>query len=191
MREDVKVDLSDSAYDFMNTVYPKLVELNFISGEIISVEGNANDYLKALLDKQASIDVLLVKTNTGVIGIASRVQWYEPTKPRGFPFNSFTIRMHRATGARTEYEKLTNALSANGKYFYPYYTCQSYITERRTGELVSLAIAKTEDIYRIINLGYSKSMVNSFDNNTFEVVYWDVMQSHKCDIKIWVKNTIK
>lgn len=48
---DFKTDLTDSAYDFLRTVYPKLKQLKFIHGELIPIEIVTDIKFKTLAQK--------------------------------------------------------------------------------------------------------------------------------------------
>jgi hypothetical protein len=51
------------------------------------------------------------------------VQW-------GNARNTFTIRYKRASGAKTEYQKRSEAILNNKGYLYPYLTIQAYLDKR-------------------------------------------------------------
>jgi hypothetical protein len=169
-------DMSDSSFDFMDKVYPKLLELNFINGEIIPIENVTEVKIAKQLDMLAGIDSWWIKEGCGIIGLSSRVQWKTA-------YNTFTVRKERnQTGAKTELEKRVTAINSKGIYIYPYYAIQAYLTERRSGVIISLAIAKTVDIIEMINQGMSGQ---NRSNNDFEFIQWDEMRSQNYNIKIW------
>lgn len=177
---DFETDLTDSAYDFLKIVYPRLKQLNFIRGNLIPIEAATDIKFKNLaqkFDQLAGIDVWQIVENEGIKGIASRIQWGEKA------WNTFTIRKSRSSGAKTEYEKRLYAIETN-EWIYPYYTIQAYISERRTGRLISMAITKTVDIFDIIKKGNYIEKINKQDNNVFMIVSWEEMKQHNYKIKI-------
>ena len=173
-------DLSDSAFDFLRVVYPKLIELKFIEGEIIPIESNVAERLMRQFDILAGIDIWQLQTGKGIRGIANRIQWCQKA------WNTFTIRKLRVSGTETEYEKRKRAMQDEG-WLYPYFTIQSYITERRKGDLIALAIAKTEDILYMIEQKYCWENINPQDGNTFICVSWDKMHEMGYSIKTYIK----
>lgn len=111
---------------------------------IKAVEGVNNEICK-LLDLTCGIDYLEVEDRTGrVIGIANRVQWIAPPYP---PYNTFTIRTSRESGAETEFTKRVKAIERGG--IYPRLTMHTY-ADKETNEILSLAIAETKDVIRYI-----------------------------------------
>ena len=180
---DFDKDLSDSAFDFKRLIYPKLKELNFISGELVQIEVATDikfKYLASKFDQLSGIDAWQIVEPLGIKGIASRIQWGEKA------WGTFTIRKTRATGTKTEYEKRVEAIES-GEWLYPYYTIQGYITERRVGKLLSFAIAKTEDIFEMIDKGFYKENKNKEDSNIFIIVNWIDMKKQGYRIKIYPK----
>lgn len=182
-----KRDLSDSAHDFIHIVCPKLREIGFLSGRVIPVEAVTADEMRRYLDMLAGIDLWLIEEKMGITGLASRVQWGP------FAYNSFTIRETRHTGVETELSKRLRAIHSQGRYLYPYWTCQAYLTERPTrengrlksqGELLSTGVAPTEDICNLIILGEGERQLNP-DGNTFVAVYWKTMREHGYKVYTW------
>ena len=172
-----KTDLSDSAYDFIHIVYPKLVECNFIMGDIVPIESVTAMGITKDLDMFAGIDAWHIYKDCGIQGVASRVQWGHKA------WNSFTIRKHRANGTETEYAKRKRAIYT-GDWLYPILTIQAYITSRRDGELLSVGVAKTKDIFDAIADGNCYDKENRYDGNTFCVVEWKNMDN----IDVWERD---
>lgn len=135
---------------------------NMLDAQIISLE-NKNNEIAQILDVYAGIDYL-VKTDNGLKGMATRVQYRNA-------YNSFTVRLHRTTGTKTEQEKRINNI--NNNYIYPYYTLQAYFENKNNLNLLSLAIINTEQLYNEI-LNNSKVVIrnNNKDNNKFNVIFW-------------------
>lgn len=139
------------------------------------------------LDMLAGIDLWLVEEKKGITGLGSRIQWGP------HPYNSFTVRETRYTGAETELSKRLRAIRSGGRYLYPYWSCQAYITRRPTrvngqlksqGELLSVGVAKTEDICSLIIHGQCERRPNP-DGNMFAVVYWKTMEELGYDPCTW------
>lgn len=178
---DFKTDLTDSAYDFLRIVYPKLKQLKFIRGELIPIEVVTDIKFKTLaqkFDQLAGIDIWQIVKNEGIKGIASRIQWSEKA------WNTFTIRKSRSSGTKTEYEKRLFAIETN-EWIYPYYTIQAYISERRIGELISMAITKTADIFDMIKKDNYIEKTNKQDDNIFMIIDWQEMKQQNYKIKIF------
>lgn len=161
-----ETDLSDSAYDFMRLVYPKMAECKFISGTITPIESVTSTGTTKDLDMLAGIDAWHINRKCGMQGIASRIQWGNKT------WKSFTVRKRRTSGAETEYAKRKRAIDT-GNWLYPTLTVQAYITSRRDGELLSIGVAKTKDIFAAIDEGKCKIKKNRWDGNEFIVVFWE------------------
>jgi hypothetical protein len=177
-------DLSDSVFDFQRLVKPKIAELNFMRGEIISIEIVTDvkfKYLANKFDQLSGIDAWQIVEPEGIKGIASRIQWGLK------PWNTFTIRYQRCTGRETEYNKRKKAMDS-GDWLYPFYTIQAYIETRRIGKLISLAIAKTKDIFAMIEKKQCYEKPNSDDGNIFKIVSWSAMKLQNYDIKIYDRN---
>lgn len=137
-------DLSASAADFKRAVWPILkahCEV-FKQSELGIVEGYPHDALHVDLDICAGIDAYQRGRFT-LRGITSRIQW-------GKDYRTFTIRLWRPNGSPTEYEKRLEVLKHRDEgYLYPYWTIQAYLTAPG-GDLPSVAVAKTAELYRFI-----------------------------------------
>jgi len=174
-------DLKDSSYDFVRVVWPVLEKTFFAGFEIIPNElltaKNTNDIAEKLavaLDQLAGIDYFVVRNRKGMKSIASRVQWGSIN--RFYPPNSFTIRKERITGGETEYKKRLDSID-NG-FICPYYTVQAYVSDpRKTGELLTFAVVKTEELFKYIRNGDETGSVKILETKDksakFFVVYWD------------------
>lgn len=142
-------------------------------GEIHPVEGDDNKICQ-ILDQTCGMDYLQVYKDRNLTwGIASRIQTYNPASK---PFNSFTVRKARESGAATEYEKRRDAIARGG--IYPYLTMQAYVNED-TGEIDSLAIARTVDIMDFVDSGKASERHTKADKigqAAFFVAYWDDLE---------------
>jgi len=194
MQDDFKKNISDSIFDFNRLILPKIRELNLFNGELVSIEEVTNINHKDLIkqfDVLAGIDIWQFVINIGIKGIANRIQWTDKS------WNTFTIRFTiYGKDCKTEYNKRLDAL-LNKEWLYPYYTIQSYITERRTGKLLSIGIAKTEDIFELIKQNHFIKRTNPDDGNTFLVVKWTDLinlgyeiKTYKDGIKILCENEL-
>jgi hypothetical protein len=146
LRSDVARDLSDGAHDFLRVVWPA-IRPKVQGGELKPVEAVAPGELEADLDQLAGIDAWHLRHDRGVMrGIASRIQWLAPDEK---VWRSFTIRMQRPNGARTEYEKRCEALDhANEGWLLPHLTVQAYAAlPRRQGRLLAAAVVRTHELY--------------------------------------------
>jgi len=161
--------------------------MGFLSGQVIPVEAVTADEMRRYLDTLAGIDLWLIEERKGISGLASRVQWGPSA------YNSFTIRETRYTGAETELSKRLRAIRSGGRYIYPYWTCQAYITDRpirengrlkSQGKLLSVGVALTEDICTLIIHGQCERRTNP-DGNTFAAVFWETMKEYGYEIYTW------
>lgn len=142
-------------------------------GTITPVEGDDNEICK-MLDRTCGTDYFQVYEDKGIVwGIASRFQKIQ----NGYrPYNTFTVRKSRESGAQTEYEKRKNAIKCNGVY--PYLTLQAFVNSE-TKDILSLAIAKTSDIIDYIENGYAEEKHTGFfqiGQASFYVLQWGDMQ---------------
>ena len=182
-----KVDLTDSAHDFINIVCPKLREIGFLSGRVIPVEAVTADEMRRYLDMLAGIDLWLIEEKMGITGLSSRIQWGPSA------YDSFTVRETRHTGVETELSKRLRAIRSGGRYVYPYWSCQAYITQRPTrenrclksqGKLLSVGVASTKDICSLIVHGRCERRLNP-DGNTFAVVFWKIIKEQGYNLYTW------
>jgi len=173
-------DLNDSIRDFNMFVIPQIQKNQMIEGKIIQVESNNPDELRDALDVLGGIDAWKVSREHGMQGISSRIQW-------GKSWDTFTIRKTRHTGIKTEYAKRNEAISS-GNVLYPTLAIHAYITRRErdtSRELISLAIADTDDIFDLINRGYCFERENPDDGNIFTIVSWDELVKQNKNIQWW------
>lgn len=158
-----------------------VIEKYLIQGDIYTVEESDNEVL-ILLDSVSGIDYIN-KNDFGLRGIAARCQWVENKKP----FNSFTIRSIRKTGAITEFEKRINQI--NNGYLYPALTLQAYFDNRQDNNLLSVAVIHTKVLYDILKHDLSAeyprfTRINESDNQ-FYYIKWFNIQPY---IRYWFAN---
>jgi len=158
-----------SATNAIKNVMPLLNKC--VSGELISIENTGNKILD-MLDQCSGIDMLSL-SNGNIKGIACRVQW-------GRNWDSFTIRLQRHTGTKTEYQKRIDSIN-NGS-FYPYLTMQAYLDNKRDNKILSLAVIKTIDLYELIDTHNYLFRKRKSDNVFLYVNWLDI--KHKTDKKI-------
>jgi len=157
MYNNWKVDLNDSIKAIEKIKLDILPEL--ISGEIISIEETKNKIL-IMFDQYSGIDYIR-KNNTGLQGIASRVQF-------GNNWDTFTVRVKRHSGSKTEYEKRLEQIEK--EYIYPYFTLQAYFDNRKDLNLLSICVIKTTDLYNEIK--NNKKVKTRISDNIFKYINW-------------------
>lgn len=137
----VIAQLSNSARDFQNIVWPRISQTPIVGGgRIRPVEAVAEKDFKDELDLLAGIDAWQVQYDPSFMrGIASRVQW-------GTNFGSFTIRTRLPTGNETEFHKRLRAIQcSNDGHLFPHLTIQAYL-DVVGGNLWSAAAIRTVDL---------------------------------------------
>lgn len=156
-----------------------------IKGELVSIE-LIDESLAKMFDMYSGIDAIH-KVNGQIRGVALRCQWRNP-KWHGYPFDTFTIRHSRTSGARTEYAKRMEAIFGDMGYIYPYLTIQAYFDDKNNpNELLSFAIVKTSDMYQYVsnNLDAIPKRKAGEDGNEFLVVDFSRLKNAGCKIIIW------
>ena len=170
MNSQVKKDMSNSSAVFKNYIW-----------DVIKTEGSTlkmvedfeeQDSMRAKLDQLAGIDAWIIKPD-GIIGIANRTQWSEK------PWDSFTVRLKRDSGADTECKKRIKAIfDSNELYLYPTITIQSYVTV--TEGVIRVGSIKTKTLFDAIRRGRYKT--NRTDNASFLYVDWDIFADNEISI---------
>ena len=156
---------------YLKSAEPIILDL-LKGGEMLPVEGSDDEICK-MLDLTCGIDYFHIYRENGLTwGVASRFQLIKD----GYkPFNTFTIRKERESGTKTEYEKRLLAIEKNGEY--PYLTLQGYYNEN--GEVLSIGIARTKDIFEMIDKGCCETRETGkqqIGQATFFVISWDNMK---------------
>ena len=154
--------------------------LNCVTGEILDVE-NQNNIVCQHLDQQCGIDYL-VHFEGLTNGLAWRAQQEDPFLG---PFNSFTIRKERESGAMTEFEKRKKSIEMSA--LYPYYTAQAFYGCRNK-ELKTLGIARTKDIIECIEKGLcsvNETGKAQIGQAKFYTVWWKVMKKNGYQVLEW------
>ena len=173
MRREVAADLSNSARDFKDVVWPRISDA-VGGGDLIPVESVTVDQFAAELDRIAGIDAWIVQRGTYMLGVGSRVQW---VATGAVPFNTFTVRMRRPNGVPTEYEKRKAQIATSGA-LYPKWTCQAYLEKAESGFLTA-AVAATDDVIGAVDLGIGYKRT-AYDGVQFWVVPWGDLWRSGC-----------
>ncbi len=121
---------------FARFVRPVLEEK--LGGKIEIAEGDSSDHTGQMLDRAAGLDAYC-HTRSGVIGIASRVQFMVWKK------YTFTIRLWVPSGAPTEMFKRITAIRS-GQHLRPDVTTHAYIIG---GELEALGVVNSDKLYSL------------------------------------------
>ena len=174
--------MNDMKYSSECVKKAKSIICNLLNGgEILQVEGDENEVLRKL-DLSCGIDYFFsYRNNTVVWGIASRVQKIPAIYK---PYNTFTVRKARESGAQTEYEKRKFAIQHGGEY--PYLTMQMYVNDDK--DCLSLAIAKTTDIMDFCDKGLAfekKTGEQQIGQAVFLVVDWAKFKNAGSNIKLY------
>lgn len=171
MEYSVKRDMRNSSMAFETLVWPSVL-LWVGGGKLLQMESVRDSKFARILDIKAGIDGWQIH-NDGMRGIASRIQKGDKI------WNTFTVRMARDSGAKTEFEKRSIAIKT-GRYIYPYLTIQAYV---RTwdGPVLSIGMAKTSDIIEFIERGLNT--LNRTSNAIFAVCSWVKMESAGFKVK--------
>lgn len=175
-----QTDLTNSAADFLGIVWPA-IQKDLGGGELIPVESIADKGMATLLDQRSGIDAWHLSQNHQIRGIASRIQWAEE------PWNTFTVRYSRDSGAETEYGKRKRDIAADKGWLYPHLTIQAYINE---GKLLSAAVVQTTALITACDLIVSGQMppknggIRRTGNATFLWCRWAWFQKNGLAIKI-------
>jgi hypothetical protein len=155
---------------FKQNVWPAWTEQRRMQGGIvISMETQLNIQCAAALDSAAGIDLLILDPRKGLFGMALRTQYW------GKSFGTFIIRKTINGGGHTEYEKRLRAIESGGQYLSPWFTCQSYYSDRTKCTFLGVAIAKTAEIIMAIKEG--RCTENKTDNATFYIVDYGEIES--------------
>ena len=132
------------------------------------MENEFENKLACDLDMIAGIDAW-IKAPRGLIGIAARVQWLEKGVD---PYDSYTIRIKRDTGAVSELEKRLTSIKED--MLYPQLTVQAYL-EKDTSKVISVGIIKTKDLFDHIEKG-KPSRVLRTSNAEFLAIDWSALK---------------
>jgi hypothetical protein len=180
MGDGFEARLWDSAFDFRRAVIPVLA--NWLpDGYFVGVEDAPDHPAVRVVDKVAGIDGWYVSAGaTRLQGIASRVQYGTE------PYDSFTIRAKRRSGAPTELEKKLDALQRQDQHFaVPHYTVQAWVERRRTGRALHVLLVRTQDLFEFVvaHPDRVERRRNPADGTEFIVVWADDLRDAGVDVK--------
>jgi len=179
MNDEVESRLWDSAFDFQRAVLPVLRW--WLPGDFISIEDAPSHPAVKVVDVVAGIDGwYITEAGTRLQGIASRVQ-YGPE-----PYESFTIRARRPSGAATELEKRVAALRDRDEHaVVPHYTVQAWVERPRTGRALMVLMVRTLDLLQFVLTHPEKieRRLNPADRSEFVVVWAADLREAGIDVK--------
>lgn len=175
--QDWRRDLSASARDFQNIVWPILIEL-MGGGDLYPVETVTDSEIAKDLDILAGIDAWHIQKDRGRMrGIASRVQWTNN------PFYSFTVRTGRPSGNKTELEKRLEQSTSD--WLSSSLTVQAYLEKSKVGPLLLCFVVRTKHFYKALREHpklLSCSIVNWDESSMFSPVWVSELKDY---CKVW------
>lgn len=179
--EGFKRDLKWSQQAFIQLVWP-CVKYFLGNGLLKSVELYTEKGFARELDTLAGVDAWQVMNEEGIRALAQRTQ---KIKAGYEPFNTFTIREKRLTGAKTEFEKLTRAIIVEPQrgFLHPAITCQAYVDEDLT-QCLSACLVRTKDLISFAHSHYD-SLPRNYHDNDFLIVPWGRLKEEKVPIRTY------
>ena len=108
--------------------------------QLMRVEDIDNDVC-LMLDRTCGIDYFILTSDKHTYGVAWRCQFVNQQTGKN-DFHTFTIRVKRSSGIKTEYEKRKEAILKGSVY--PNYVVHAYADEQ-TNEILRLAVMTSED----------------------------------------------
>lgn len=178
MREDVDHDMQSSTADFCRYVWP-YIAAHISGGRLVVVESAT---VRHVLDTHAGIDYLQV-LDTGVRGLAARVQW-------GRCYNTFTVRFQRRGASPESTECFKHAQAVKHGLLRPHITVQAYLGERGSGPLLAAGIVRSDDLDRYLTEGGAFTVKDVRGGQAqFHVVRWDDLRAHGVPIKV-IRNEV-
>lgn len=166
MKADVERDMKRSQCAFIEHVW-QAISPHVGGGRAISMECSQDSELRSLFDSVSGVDAWQVVNGKGMYGISSRVQ------PSGHDWSTFTVRLARRSGARTEWAKLREAVFSDDGRLYPKWFVQAYMS-RDNANLISCAAVKTAELVRHIDcLCQEDRDTRETCNARFWIVGWD------------------
>ena len=168
----VERDMKRSASAFADLIWPAVRPL-ISGGDLVLMESVKDSEFAKMLDIYSGIDGWQLHTD-GMRGISSRVQV-------GTPWDTFTVRMTRDSGAATEFEKRKAAIMSQRGWLYPYLHIQAYLATW-TGPILSVGVVKMADLIKFIDQNHHR--MNRTTNATFAVCGWRQMRGMGYALKI-------
>jgi hypothetical protein len=172
-------DLKESAKFFQELIWPEIKDY-FGECKLTPAEGADKDSLASHLDLNSGIDYFIMQCNRGADFLASRIQYDKNRR-------TFTIRKERASGVRTEYDKLCDAL--DGNMVRPKYFSHAYII-KSPPRILGGAICNMDDLITHIRTGkegkdYIILDVTKNGAARFYVVKWIRLKELGIPVTIW------
>lgn len=170
-------DLSMSSRDFARVVWP-VVRPWCRGGRLEVVEDSTAEGLTRSFDVLAGIDAWHLNDELGFMrGVASRVQW-------GSAWNTFTIRMSRDSGTKTEFEKRLDAIEQHDIRgdLYPVLTVQAYL-DRQGGSLLSVGMVRTRDLF--VYAFSANPPRRRTGNAEFAYIHWSALKDAGVRVRTW------
>jgi hypothetical protein len=152
--------------------------LSHIKGDLINIETD-DTKLADMFDQYSGIDAFQI-VNKQLRGVAIRVQW-------GNDWGTFTIRYKRKSGAKTEYQKRSEAIFSDKGYLYPYLTIQAYLDKRGCSQsILSCGVIKTLDLYQylFVNMPNLKIRQCPEGNDFLHVTFKELIKA-RCNILVF------
>ncbi len=176
MGDDFATSLKKTTSMFEEYVRP--VAPYMMRGHLIPIEGKADAELATMLDMHAGVDLFCLDRDL-IYGVASRIQVTQR------PFNTFTVRKSRDSGAITEYEKRRASIGTG--YMYPRITDQAYVSAPTGGRLLSMAVCLTEELIRYCTDGHAFTRHTGAGQRggaEFYVCNWYDMATRGCALRV-------
>jgi hypothetical protein len=175
---DWRTDLAKSSSAFQRQVWP-ILQPHVGGGELHNIEA-LKDIVGDKLDQSAGFDWLQTLPNGAIRAVASRVQW-------GRSWDTFTIRLARSSGAKTEWEKRKFAIRRTEQGFcFPGLTTQGYVS----GDDVTAAAVWTTHLVSAVEQAQIRPglwptserksngvWTNQTTNASFIVVSWEALRA--------------
>ena len=141
MNTSVSDNLTKSAQDFINIVWPAISSHPIVGGgKLTSIEQVDSTDWQKIFDLLSGIDAWQLLNGKGIRGIASRVQWKENRE-------TFTIGFSFHGSQSTEYSKRLHAIKDEEDLglLYPKLTIQAFLDDHN-GNLLSACVINTKDL---------------------------------------------
>jgi len=174
MRIEVSQDMKWSSKLFIETIWPMISGV-VGGGDLMQMEGRPDQQLARELDMRSGIDAWQLMPCGQMRGVAARVQ--QSNKD----WATFTIRLSRDSGAKTEFQKRYEAINDGRGLIYPHLTVQGY-SETKTGPIISVGICRTVDVIDFVKKGLNE--INRTTNASFAVCRWDRMRSEGYRVEV-------
>lgn len=181
MLPKVEIDLTWSQQAFIDLVWPCIKDL-LGGGQLKSVELYTEKGFAKELDTLAGVDAWQIVNEYGIRPLAQRTQ---KIKDGYRPYNTFSIREKRQSGAITELEKLTRAIitESNRGFLHPAITCQAYVDYGLT-RVLSAGLVKTRDLIYFVYF-YPHLCEHKAHDNPFLYISWQTLQKYNVQVQIY------